>query len=80
MAVPTMTSPRKKIKMYERPKTLNEQISNQRLVAKGFLQNKQMGRASKKNWKDDIAYSRDLFALLTVWVNPICLDSKARYI
>ena len=35
-----------------------------------------MGRASKKNWGEGIAYIRNLFALPTVWINPIRLDSK----
>ena len=60
--------------MCEKP--FRKQIANQRLVAKEFLQNKQMGRANKKNWGEDIAYIMNLFALLTVWINPIRLDSK----
>ena len=60
--------------MCEKP--FRKQIADQRLVAKGFLQNKQMGTANKKNWGEDIAYIRNLFALLTVWINPIRLDSK----
>lgn len=73
----TMTVPPcKKISMWE--KLLSKQIRDQRLIVKCFLQNKQMGRVSKKNWGEDIAYIRNLFALLTAWLNPICLDSKFR--
>ena len=77
MVTPTTTippPPHKKITMCEKP--FSKQIANQRHVAKGFLQNKQMGRANKKNWGEDIAYIRNLLALLTVWINPILLDSK----
>ena len=72
--IPTMTTPRKKINMQEKP--LCKQISDQGLVTKGFLQNKQMERVSTKNWGEGIAYIRNLFALSTVWINPIRLDSK----
>ena len=77
MVPPTTTiqqPPCKKITMCE--KSFSKQTADQRLVAKGFLQNKQIGRANKENWAEDIAYIRNLFALLTVWINPICLYSK----
>ena len=77
MVPPTTTippPPRKKITMCKKP--FSKQIADQRLIAKGFLQNKQMGRVNKKNWGEDVAYIRNLFALLTVWINPIHLDSK----
>ena len=67
MVPPTTTIPPppcKKITMCEKP--FSKQIADQRLVAKGFLQNKQMARANKKNWGEDIAYIRNLFVLLTV--------------
>ena len=77
MVPPTTTIPplpRKIITMCKKP--LSKQIANQRLVAKAFLQNKQLGTANKKNWREDIAYIRNLFAPLKVRNNPICLDSK----
>ena len=33
-------------------------------------------KKKQKNCKEDIAYIRNLFALLTVWIKPIRLDSK----
>ena len=33
-----------------------------RLAPKGFLQNRQMSKASKKDWETDIAYIRNVFA------------------
>ena len=47
----------KKITMCEKP--LSKQIVDQRL-AKGFLQNKQIGRVNKKNWEEEIACIRNL--------------------
>ena len=77
MVPPTTTIPpsqRKKVTMCEN--TFDKQIANQRLVPKGLLQNKQMGRTNNKNWREDIAYIRNLFALLKIRNNLICLDSK----
>ena len=77
MVPPTTTIPplpRKIITMCKKP--LSKQIANQRRVAKAFLQNKQLRRANKKHWSEDIAYIRNLFAPLKVRNNPICLDSK----
>ena len=45
-------------------------------TAKGFLQNRQMEKANKKDWDSDITYIRNIFALLTVWLNPIRIDAK----
>ena len=47
-----------------------------RCTAKGFLQNRQMGKASRKDWDSDITYIRNIFAFLTVWLNPIRMDAK----
>ena len=47
-----------------------------RSTAKGFLQNRQMGKACKKNWDSDIPYIRNVFTFLTVWLNPIRIDAK----
>ena len=65
--------PHKKITICE--KLFCKQITDQRLVAKGFLQKKEMGKANKKNWGEDIANIRYLLALV-VWINTIPLDSK----
>ena len=54
-------------------KTFEQRKSNQRLTANGYLQNKYMRRASKKDWYSEIAYMRNIFA---VRLNPICLESK----
>ena len=35
-----------------------------------------MGKASKKDWDTNIAYIRDVFAYLTVWLNPIRIEAK----
>ena len=44
--------------------------------AKGYLQNKQKGLASKKDLYEDLAHVQNIFTLLTVWLNPIRLKSK----
>ena len=41
---------------------MENRIILQRKACKGFLQNRQMGKASKKNWNIDIAYISNLFA------------------
>ena len=53
-------------KAMSKEKTFEQRKSDQRLTANGYLQNKHMGRASKKDWYSDIAYMRNIFALLTV--------------
>ena len=35
-----------------------------------------MGKASKKDWDSDINYIRNIFAFLTVWLNPTRIDAK----
>ena len=35
-----------------------------------------MGKACKKNWDSDIPYIHNVFAFLTVWLNPIRIDAK----
>ena len=45
-------------------------------TAKGFLQNRQMGKVSKKDWGSDITYITNIFAFLTLWLNPIRIDTK----
>ena len=49
---------------------------NQRASAKGFLQNRQMGKAIKRDWGSDIAYLQNVFASLLVWINPIQIQAK----
>ena len=51
-------------------------LVNSRSTAQGFLQNRQMGKASKKDWDTDIVYIRNIFAYWTVWLNPIRIESK----
>ena len=51
-------------------------LVNSRSAAKGFLQNRQMGKASKKDWDTDIAYIRNVFAYLTVCLNPTRIEAK----
>ena len=51
-------------------------LVNSRSTAQGFLQNRQMGKASKKDWDTDIVYIRNIFAYWTVWLNPIWIESK----
>ena len=53
-----------------------KRIVSQRLSATDFLQNRQMGRASKKDWDTDIPCVRNVFAMLIVLLNPIRLKSK----
>ena len=51
-------------------------LVNSRSAAKGFLQNRQMGQASKKHWNTDIASIRNVFAYLIVWLNSVQIESK----
>ena len=71
----TKTDHEKKINM--KRKSLSKRQSDQRLAAKDFLQNKHLGRANKKNKKtgEKILLISETY-LLTVWINPTCLDSK----
>ena len=66
--------PRKKRKV-DRSEFESKLVSSQS-TAKGFLQNRQMGKACKKNWDSDIPYIRNVFTFLTVWLNPIRIDAK----
>ena len=47
-------------------------------MAKGFLQNQQMGKASKKDWDIDTACIRNVFPYSTIWLNPIPIEAKFR--
>ena len=51
-------------------------LVNSPFSAKEFLQNWQVGKASKKDWDTDIAYIRNVFAYLTLWLNPIRIKAK----
>ena len=66
--------PQKKRKV-ERSKFESKLVSS-RSTAKRFLQNRQMGKACKRDWDSDIPYIRNIFAFLTVWLNPIRIDAK----
>ena len=35
-----------------------------------------MGKAYNKNWDNDTSYIRNVFAFLTVWLNPTRIDAK----
>ena len=78
------TAPRKEMK---KPPTKKRKVQwskfesrlvTSRCTAKGFLQNRLIGKASKKEWDSDITYIRNIFAFLTVWLNPIRIDAKLR--
>ena len=57
---------------------MENRILSQRSGGKGYLQNCQMGKASEKDWDTDIAYIRNVFAYLLVWLNPIRIEAKVR--
>ena len=79
---PQYTAPRKEMKKPPLKKRKVQQSKfESRLVtshctAKDFLQNCQMEKASKKDWDSDITHIRNIFALLTVWLNPIRIDAR----
>ena len=66
----TTTVPRKEMPPRKKRKIgrseLESKLVSSRSTAKGFLQNRQMGKACKKNWDSDIPYIRNVFACLTV--------------
>ena len=66
--------PRKKRKIDQ--SEFESKLVSSRSTAKGFSKNRQMGKACKKNWDIDIPYIRNIFAFLTVWLNPIRIDAK----
>ena len=51
-------------------------LVNSRSAAKGFLQNRQMGKATMKDWDTGSTYIRNVFAYLKVWLNPIRIEPK----
>ena len=53
-----------------------KRIISQRTEEIGFLQKRQMGKASKKDWDLDMPHIRNFFAYLTVWLNPIRIEAK----
>ena len=71
------TTPSKKKQKADRNEMENR-ILSQRSGGKGYLQNRQMGKASEKDWDTDIAYIRNVFAYLLVWLNPIRIEAKVR--
>ena len=66
--------PRKKRKV-NRSKFESTSVSS-RSTTKGFLKNRQMGKACKKNWDSDIPYIGNVCAFLTVWLTLIRTDAK----
>ena len=70
-----MLKPTSKKKKIQRS-NYETKLVNSQSAAKGFLQNRQMSKASKKDWDTDIAYIRSVFAYLTVWLNPIWIEAK----
>ena len=71
----TTTVPRKKMSPRKKRKVnrseFESKLVSSRSTAKGFLQNRQMGKACKKNWDSDIPYIYNIFIFLTVWLNPM---------
>ena len=67
--------PLRKKRKVQRSEFESKLVSSQS-TAKGFLQNRQMGKACKRNWDSDIPYICNIFAFLTVWLNPIRIDAK----
>ena len=61
---PQYTAPRKERKVQR--SEFKSRLVTSHCTAKGFLQNRQMEKASKKGWDSDITYIRNIFALLTV--------------
>ena len=55
---------------------MEHRIVTQRKASKGYLQNRQMGKACKKDWDTDIAYIRNVFAFIAVWINPLRIKAK----
>ena len=55
-AVPTMIYVTDKASYKKMKIDIEKRIVSHRLLAKGFLQNRQIGRASKKDWDTDIPY------------------------
>ena len=72
MTAPPPPSKKKKADRNE----MENRILSQRSAGKGYLQNRQMGETGKKIWDTDIAYIRNLFAYLVVWLNPIRIEAK----
>ena len=76
----TETIPRKEIRPRKKRKVNRSEFESKLVsgpsTAKGFLQNRQMGKACKKNWDSDIPYICNIFTFLSVWHNPIRIDTK----
>ena len=51
-------------------------LVSSRTTAKGFLQNRQMGKACKKDWDSEIPYIPNIFTFLTVRLNPMRINAK----
>ena len=70
-----ISQPPSKKKECERTE-MEHQIVTQRQASKGYLQNRQMSKACKKDWDMDIAYIRKVFAFIAVWINPLRIEPK----
>ena len=70
-----MLKPPSKKKKVQRS-NFGTKLVNSQSVAKGCLQNWQMGKASKMDWDTNIACIRNVFAYLTIWLNPIRIEAK----
>ena len=70
-----ISQPPSKKKKCERTE-MEHRIVTQRQASKGYLQNRQMGKACKKDWDTDIAYIRNVFAFIVVWINPLRIEAK----
>ena len=55
---------------------MEHRIVTQRQSSKGYLQNRQMGKACKKDWDTDIAYIRNVLVFVAVWINPLRIEAK----
>ena len=55
---------------------MEHRIVTQRQASKGYLQNRQMGKACEKDWDMDIAYIRNVLAFIAVWINPLRIEAK----
>ena len=55
---------------------MKHRIVTQRKASKGYLQNRRMGKACKKDWDTGITYIRNVFVFIAVWINPLRIEAK----
>ena len=70
-----ISQPPSKKKKCERTE-MEHRIVTQRQASKGYFQNRQMGKACKKDWDTDIAYIPNVFTFIAVWINPLRIEAK----